>query len=288
MSDQERFIVISNSRCGSTFLATALGRLEDVCVDYEIKIPPINYDLQKHHVLATNDFNDAFWHQLKGLKHCNTYGTKCVLDPVPPSEKLSKNLGSIISPNTKYIFLKRSIIEQIISQYKTGMIHKKSDLQILESSSLEQAVASSHDHDINAQVNFIEVVKRRFIDEALSRIETDEMIKRTLDSSGVNYIELDYQDISSSWNLVKTFLGSKDESSIESCTITNVVNISKTSEEKQLINLYRSFDTFRDDLLQLHSEKFAQHTVTSTSHRRITLKSLIILFLKKLYFARPA
>ena len=287
MSDHKRFMIISNTRCGSTFLATALGRLRDVHVDYEVKIPPLPYKLQRHHRLVGPNFYQTFWQELESQAFRDVYGTKCVLDPIPPTKSLSQDLAYIISPKLKYIFLRRSVIEQIISQYKSGMVHRSHKSQLTPTSSLEQAVRNSDDAGCIVQEDFIDVVKRYFIDEALSRIETDEMIKKTLVASGAPYFELEYKEISSAWAQIKDFIGSDDRASIEDCTVTEIVNTSKTTEEKELIELYRSFDTFRDDLLNSNGEAFGQFTRTSTDYRRASLKSLIILLLKKLYHAQP-
>ena len=50
-----KFIILSNSRTGSTWLTTALNQVEDISTDFEIKIPPINYTkLPNHYLMEVN------------------------------------------------------------------------------------------------------------------------------------------------------------------------------------------------------------------------------------------
>jgi hypothetical protein len=118
---ENNFLTISNSRSGSSWLVTALGQLNDVYTDYEVKIPPLKYKKQDLHYLIEDDFKDTFFNT---ISKDGIIGSKMVLDIVSHTQEHLDYLLAKIPKNIKFIFLKRSLIDQVISEYKIGVINK--------------------------------------------------------------------------------------------------------------------------------------------------------------------
>lgn len=228
-----RFIIISNSRTGSTWLTTALNQVEDICTDYEIKIPPINYPKLPNHFLMEGNFKEIFW---SSITENRVIGSKLVLDPKPHDQTLIDVLASNIDSDVKILFLTRCLAEQTISKMKSGHKNRFKATERHKPSKISQrleretkALATVPSREIPLSNESIQI----FTQAVHTRLANDLLLKSYLDQSSQEYMQVDYRDIDKNFGEICAFLGShqRDIDSIRDFTITEKINRAENSTE---------------------------------------------------------
>ena len=246
-----KFIILSNSRTGSTWLTTALNQVEDISTDFEIKIPPINYTKLPNHYLMEGEFSATFWN---AIPQNRVIGSKLVLDPKPHDAGLIKVLLEHLKPDVNIIFLKRCLAEQTISQMKNGMTNKlkldknREENQINKRLELEtQRLMNVESREItlnNDSINF-------FFKSLYTRLANDLLLKGYLSQSGHQFLEIDYSEIRQKFGEICGFLGSNapDIANIEDFTITEKVNKQPSPVEQLLKSFAQQTNSLRTQML---------------------------------------
>lgn len=253
-----RFIIIGNSRTGTTWLTTALNEIPDITTDYEVKIPPINYQKLPNHFILCPNFKENFYPK---LPHTKVVGTKLVLDPKPHDESQFEYIRSCLDEEIKVIFLKRCLAEQTISQMKHGMVnilntqkkHKKNNINArlqLES----QRVAKIGDRTITLNEESINF----FMKSILIRLANDLLIHKYLTEINHQFIVVDYSEIPEKFTTILRFINSAEGqfSDISDYAVTEKVNKEQSSIEIFLKAFAKEFNILRDQMLTSSSASF--------------------------------
>jgi len=122
MRRRTKFLVVSNMRSGSTWLATTLGALPDVVTDYEIKWK-INYEPHKIHYVLSED-SPTVSNLLDSLDaNMPLVGSKFVFDPVELSKSDYVNLRNKFSRDLRIIHIVRRYRDIFLSS-RRGFYHQ--------------------------------------------------------------------------------------------------------------------------------------------------------------------
>ena len=246
-----KFIILSNSRTGSTWLTTALNQVEDISTDFEIKIPPIYYTKLPNHYLMEGEFSANFWN---AMPQNRVNGSKLVLDPKPHDASLIKVLLDHLKPDVKIIFLKRCLAEQTISQMKNGITNKlrldknRAENQITKRLELEtQRLSNVKSREIELNDNNINF----FFKSLYTRLANDLLLKGYLGQGRHQFLEIDYSEIRQKFGEMCEFLGSNanDISNIEDFTITEKVNKQPSNVEHLLKSFAQQTNSLRSQML---------------------------------------
>ena len=259
----KHFIIIGNSRTGSTWLTTALNNVSGISTDFEVKIPPINYELLPNHHLLDKNFESLFWRRLPDDE---ILGTKLILDP-KPHYNLAEQIDLAISKNTKIIFLKRCLSAQTLSQLKYGMVNildesvNQSSNKIMERLKIEtERVQKMSPRDIKVSPQSVKL----FMRSLMIRAANDLMIHNFLSNGPRAHLIVDYDEIHERFTDILQFVGHscvKNNINLDDVSVTKKVNKELTSTERGFREFGLEFNILRDSFLK--QQKVCQKTINN-------------------------
>ena len=253
-----RFIVMSNSRTGSTWLTTALNQVEDITTDFEIKIPPIAYPKLPNHFLMQGSFDEEFW----PLVPSNLVrGSKLVLDPKPHDQSLLSTLKLHIPSDVKIVFLTRCLAEQTISKMKVGHKNRlKSGLTYQSNRISDRLLEESQalDHMPNREISLNLDSIRLFTSAVNIRLANDLLIRKYLGESEQAFVHIDYSNLKEKFTNLCAFLGSeiKNLPPIDKLAITEKVNRTESTVDTVLKAFAARANELREEIFKIDDVNF--------------------------------
>ena len=116
-----KFLIVSNMRCGSTWLQTLLGSLDDVATDYEMKWAAL-YQAGPGHIMLDENSMPIGDILARFERDAPVVGSKLVLDPVELTRMDFDALRSKLSPDVRIIHLLRGYRDLFLSR-RRGAYH---------------------------------------------------------------------------------------------------------------------------------------------------------------------
>jgi len=247
-----KFIILSNSRCGSTWLTTSLNGLKSVKTDYELKLPPLDYTKLPTHFILDKDFPNKFFKQNKN-NSLKAHGTKLVFDPKPLDESHFDLLKSIITPDIKIIHLTRSTAEQIISHMNFGMKNSLKTVNIERNMLNSQLIADTVKNKTLVPRSWeLNLNTMKFFAKNYNiRIGIDLFIRKLINELGCDFISVDYSNIADEFKNITKFVTSKNapDVQIEKLSLTKKLHKNRTTNEKILIETFSELEKTKRRLL---------------------------------------
>ncbi|MGD0720743.1 MAG: hypothetical protein ABR970_06800 [Roseiarcus sp.] len=203
---RNKFLIISNYRCGSTWLETALGSLPDVATDYEFKWE-ISYRPLKMH-RSISDRSPMVSEILDSIdRDMPVVGSKLVFDPIAYSQDQIERMHARIGAEVQIIHLVRRYRDIVISRQR-GMLHR-----------LRQERAALVGRHLRAELERIsrgqtrrprDPVRVKVADvhaEVRNLFLNDLHVERTL--SNRNHLRIEYETIGDDFEDAASFIGSR-------------------------------------------------------------------------------
>jgi hypothetical protein len=232
------FLVVSNSRCGSTWLGTALGNIDGVEVDFETKIDVDNpYSWHSVHFPISSHSIDGDLANLKvsvlkaasatsAGSESTVWGSKLVLDPYRPTpfchssalEERMILLDNVISHGVamgfRFVHLTRDICDQEMS--RGGHTPSRRTLESDTSNELIRAIGTRSYVEYDQKF-----VPHRCGSEARTRMAYDLVIARALVRHRAETIEVAYEDLAARFGEVASFVGAQTQFRIDELQATD-------------------------------------------------------------------
>ena len=244
-----KFLIISNSRCGSTWLTSSLNELEDVCTDYEVKIPP--FPKKEMHILLDSNF-PSLW---KLLEPNLCLGSKLVLETQAYSYKLVEYLRHHIDEKIKIIFLTRSLIDQSMSIFRFGSTNKLKNISKGSQNLMgSQLSLMTQDESVLRQQNIVTldpIWLSKLYADVQNRMANDLLISEYLKTCQNEWMHVDYSHLDEYWPNLCSFIGSNTSKSLSDVTVTSKVSSEFSSEELSVRNMLKPFDLLRDNFINI-------------------------------------
>jgi hypothetical protein len=220
---REKFVVVSNMRCGSTWLISSLGALPDVATDYEFKWK-VRYRPSELHVVI-DDTSPPISRLLDQRISQNSMiiGSKFVFDPGLLGEEEFLRLENKFDAALRVVHLTRHFRDIFLSRHRgfNHQLNRAAKAKI--GRSLEAAIVA-------ADIQRAEAIQPKCVApvdcyrELLSYLENDIRMAR-LRTFGERYLRIRYDEIRHRWQEIARFVGSrapsKTASSIMACPPTN-------------------------------------------------------------------
>jgi hypothetical protein len=231
------FLIVSNSRCGSTWLSTSLENIDNAEVDFEAKIDidnPYPWSAVHFPISSESIENDLARLKAKVLEQGNSgtaakkgtvWGSKLVLDPYRPTllcrstvlEERMFLLDNVIKHGVavglRFVHLTRNICDQEIS--RGGQTPSKRGLTSDTSSELVKSVNTSGNLLYDQKV-----ATHRCGIEARVRMAYDLVIARALARYKAEAFEVEYEDLATRFGDIASFVRAPTQLSIDELQVT--------------------------------------------------------------------
>lgn len=266
MNNQNKFMIVSSARSGSTWLELMLGELSDTVVDFEFKFCP-NYEPNPVHKVIDNP-QYSCGDELSALsKKASVVGSKLTFDPISLPESAYKMIEKTIDPDIRIIHLTRPF-KDIFYSWSRGVFHMlRNDLLTSTSTSIQMIktinACNNYNDALNQYLNThnrsmprllrnihssllrkILTFKNSFSSQDVSSNECENKIKAlfeqdrwmsSLSSKYKYYFRIEYKDVHKSFMDIVQFIGSSESE-------MNVANILKNPPTQKLPSV--PFDVF--------------------------------------------
>ncbi|WP_105168797.1 hypothetical protein [Pseudoalteromonas sp. T1lg23B] len=224
---QNKFLIISNGRSGSTWLETMLGQLSDVKVEYEFKWKP-PYDPHPLHIrVDSKDFSCK-----KALESISPtapiVGSKLVFDPRYHTDEELLELLETIDPEIKVIHLTRSYVEVFSSIMRGKPINiLNDDVAVEEASILLKTLKSNSLDDKSESDNSPRTIDHGHCRRLMRNLLKNDLAVEKLRCRVTNFYSLDYSDIEAQFYALTQFIGSN-------CSQEDAMSVTKKPVTKKL------------------------------------------------------
>jgi hypothetical protein len=202
-----KFLVVSNMRCGSTWVLTSLGALSDVQADYELKWGAV-YKPSPVHI-----FLDHQWCRVSEiLEDLDTdapvTGSKLVFDPKKLTQTDFKGIAKRIGPDVSIVHVTRRYRDIFLS-VRRGYYHSlDAERADQVGSQLRHAIAAADYSDVTPEPG---VIAPERCERELANLLANDRRVRDLAKLGFRYLQVDYDDFFDRFEEVARFIGSEAE-----------------------------------------------------------------------------
>ena len=253
-----KFVVFSNPRSGSTWLATTLGLLDDVSVDYEIKWD-IGYAPSALHVVLDAQ-DDTLSHLLDRMAtDAPVAGSKFVFDLHRRAPIDLDDLAARLGDDVRVVHLTRRYRDVFLS-VRRGFYHAPARMDGV-GARLRDALA---DADVrHSQPEGPKAVPAVTCLQELSELLANDIRARSLRALGCPYLQVSYEDIGERLAEIAAFAGSR-------ATRANIADVllhpavtklpdvdpsSLVSNMRELAPLFDAFESLRQRLVIDHARR---------------------------------
>jgi len=260
-SKPTNFVVISNTRCGSTWLATALAHSSPlVFVDREVKIEDYRSSPVHAPIGAANPAEDLMnildslfdGHQLSP----RLVGTKITLDAaIEPhhgstaSQRLEKLVALRMAfPQLKVIHLTRHYCEQYES--RGGVTLSPDQSQLRREVAQSTFVTTGQETPFIASDTTGPATSHRCAPLPVLHRLINDLCVATVFSSSADFLNVEYEHVHRDWDVLLTFLGIETNRTLSE---SSVIQRNSRSEPEARCSLGAGLSKLRDDLLLLET-----------------------------------
>lgn len=248
MKKTDQVVIISNSRCGSTYLLTALNKYQDVAADYELKLPPTNYELLDIHVPLSAD-KCLGLQELFESKDEKCYISKLVLDPISYDHQAINILSKSLRNINKFIYIRRPLVEQVLSSLKSGytnVLNKNEDLSFNNKMLFQLGIQSLKNPTIK-EIELSSDMLEYTLNSTLIRLRNEELIIRFLAEEKKQVLQLKYTNSDFNNESLEKFLGIHMKIPLSELAATKKLVKNYTKEELLLFEMFGGLDNYLEE-----------------------------------------
>ena len=237
-----RFLLISNQRCGSTWFITSVGNCKNIKTDYEIKWSEkmlIGKASPYHLFLEDNNLDDIF-NKLYSLGNIKSYGSKFVFDFYKPFPINSYNDFLNKFNNNKIIHLKRNYLD-ILKSKLVGRVTHILDKNFFEKNRIiDNIILDKQDDYSNIQKNISKnkkIINFNASSSYLFNLFINDVLALSLKRNN-KFLSIRYEEMKNNLSYISNFLNIPIEDLKENFYEKPVIKKNNIRYEENFENIY--------------------------------------------------